>query len=138
MQNYIPNKTNYAKYRKGKNFFKINKPFSIFDLYKKSLVRLVIAESGKLKSKQLISCRQTINKILKKKSVIESRVLADTPVTKKPIEVRMGKGKGNVDHWILKANIGKTLFEVYTYKKKLTKNALSIAQLKLPVHTFIL
>merc|ERR1711924_177644 len=73
----------------------------------------------RIKDKQIESARKTINGFLKRSGKLWIRVFPNIPVTKKPIEVRMGSGKGNVDHWICKIKAGKILFELdnITYKE---------------------
>ena len=79
-----------------------------------------------------------MNKILKKTGQIKINIIADTPISKKPIEIRMGKGKGSVDHWIAKVNSGTVIFEIETASKILAVNALKAAQIKLPINTKII
>jgi len=79
-----------------------------------------------------------MNKVLKKEGQIKINVVADTPITRKPIEIRMGKGKGSVDHWVSKVGCGAILFEIETTSKILAIKALKLAQLKLPIKTKII
>ena len=78
-----------------------------------------------------------MNKIIKKFGQVKINIIADTPITKKPIEIRMGKGKGAVDHWISKITSGCILFEIETNSKILAVKALKAAQLRLPINTKI-
>jgi len=63
------------------------------------------------------------------------RIFPDTPITKKPIEVRMGKGKGNVEYWVAKIQPGKVLYEMEGVSEEIAREAFSRAAAKLPVQT---
>ena len=63
------------------------------------------------------------------------RIFPDTPITKKPIEVRMGKGKGNVEYWVAKIQPGKVLYEMEGVTEEIAREAFSRAAAKLPVQT---
>ena len=79
-----------------------------------------------------------LRKIIKKHGVIRINLIADTPITKKPIEIRMGKGKGAVNHWVAKVHPGTILFEIETTATVLAIKALKAAQLRLPLKTKII
>lgn len=134
---FIPKKTKFSKQQKGKKFNIINKIETIDNL-KHGIVGLKAIDCGRIKSSHLVACRQSMNKILKKAGQIKINIVADTPITKKPIEIRMGKGKGSVDHWISKVNSGTTIFEIETSSKILAIKALKAAQIKLPINTKII
>lgn len=89
-------------------------------------------EKGFLTVKQIEAVRRTITGRLKKKGKVWIRVFPDYPRTAKPTEVRMGRGKGNVDHWICLVKPGKILFEVSSNDLLNIKEALSFALRKLP------
>ena len=80
---------------------------------------------------------QFIRKAIKKFGRITSNLVADTPVTQKPIEVRMGKGKGNVSHWVCKVQIGTILCEIETSMIQIGLKALKSVQYRLPFKTKI-
>lgn len=69
-------------------------------------------ERGWVTSQQIEACRVTINRHFQRKGKVWIRIFPDKPVTKKPLEVRMGKGKGAVDHWVAVVRPGRVLFEV--------------------------
>lgn len=94
---FTPKTSKYKKQHKGKNFKKVFKIISSTKL-RFGLVGLRSIESGKLTSKQMQSMRMCINKIIKKRGKLMFNVFPQTPVSSKPTEVRMGKGKGNVSH----------------------------------------
>lgn len=133
---FIPKNTKYRKQQKGKKFNIINKTNSI-DGLKHGIVGLKAIDSGRVSSNHIFACRQTMNKIMKKFGQVKINIIADTPISKKPIEIRMGKGKGAVDHWISKINSGSVLFEIETNSKILAIKALKAAQLRLPINTKI-
>lgn len=93
---FVPNDSKFKKRQKGK---KLNTIAGINSLnaLKFGNIGLKAVETGHLNSKQIISIRQTINKIIKKKGKLIINIFPNTQISKKPLEVRMGKGKGNVD-----------------------------------------
>ncbi len=133
---FIPKNTKYRKQQKGRKFNIINKVNSIDNL-KHGIVGLKAIDSGRVTSNHIFACRQCMNKIMKKFGQVKINIIADTPISKKPIEIRMGKGKGAVDHWISKVNSGRILFEIETNSQILAIKALKAAQLRLPINTKI-
>jgi large subunit ribosomal protein L16 len=133
---FTPKKTKFKKQQKGKNFNKITK-VRCLDQSTFGSIGLKSVSFGRITSKQIETIRQSINKIMKKYGKIKIELFADTPITKKPIEIRMGKGKGNVDHWVSKTKAGDILCKIETNNKILATKALKIAQNKLPVLTKI-
>jgi large subunit ribosomal protein L16 len=134
---YTPKKTKHKKQHKGKKFNAIS-PLNTIEIIKSGCVALKSVDTGRIKATQLIACKQTINKIIKKLGRLKVNVIADTPITKKPLEIRMGKGKGAVDHWVSKIKFGIILFEIETSSTLLGIKALKIAQSKLPLKTKII
>lgn len=133
---FIPLKKKYKKEQKGRSLNKIKSLISLSDFKGGSYV-LKSLDFGRLNSKQIESMYQSINKIIKKSGRIILKVFAHTPISKKPIEVRMGKGKGNIDHWVAKIKAGTVLCEVETNMNSLALKALSSAQFRLPIKTKI-
>ena len=133
---FIPRQYKYKKQQKGKSFNKIQNVTCLNEL-KFGSFSLKSIDFGRLNAKQIESMYQSINKIIKKNGRIVLKVFAHTPVSKKPIEVRMGKGKGNVDHWIAKIKAGTVLCEIESSSKLLAFKALHLAQLRLPIRTKI-
>lgn len=129
-----PSRSKYKKQRKGKAFNRINKQITFNRLILGSL-GLQAQESGRMTSKQMESIQQTINKIIKKSGKTIMNTFPHTPITKKPLEIRMGKGKGGVDHWIFKIQPGFVICEVETTTLDLGIKALNLAQLRLPFKT---
>jgi large subunit ribosomal protein L16 len=92
-------------------------------------------ESGRITSRQIEACRITISRTLKREGKIWIRIFPDKPITKKPAEVRMGKGKGAPEYWVAKIKPGTILFEIDGVSKELAARALKLAAYKLPVST---
>jgi large subunit ribosomal protein L16 len=90
---------------------------------------------GMITNIQIEACRVAINRHMKRKGKIWIRIFPDHPYTKKPLETRMGKGKGNVDHWICKIKPGRVLFEVGGVPESGSREALRLAASKLPLRT---
>jgi large subunit ribosomal protein L16 len=84
---------------------------------------------------QIEACRVAVNRSMKRKGKMWIRVFPDKPVSKKPLEVRMGKGKAATDHWVAVVRPGRVLFEVDGVPEILARESLSIAATKLPIHT---
>ena len=84
---------------------------------------------------QLEACRVAINRELKRRGKMWIRVFPDKPVTKKPLEVRMGKGKGGVEYWVALIQPGKVLYEIEGVSEELAREAFALAAAKLPLET---
>lgn len=134
---FIPKRTKYKKQQKGRSFKKI-KVNNLSIINQSGKLSLKALEAGRVSSKHLISCRQTINKVIKKYGKLNVLAFADTPISKKPIEIRMGKGKGSVDSWICRVKPGAILFEINIAYKLLGIKALKLIQNKLPINTKII
>ena len=129
-----PKKRKYKKSHKGrlKNF-----NFKSCSVQLGSIA-LQAVESGYISAKQIESARQSINRKIKRKGKIWIKIFPNNPVTKKPTEVRMGKGKGSVSHWSAKVKAGSVLFEIAGISLKKAVSALSTGGAKLPLKTKIL
>ena len=90
---------------------------------------------GWIKSNQIEACRVAINRHMKRKGKLWIRIFPDKPVTKKPVEVRMGKGKGNPEYWVAVVKPGTMLFEVSGVSEQIAKEALRLADAKLGFRT---
>lgn len=84
---------------------------------------------------QIEACRVAVNRSMKRKGKMWIRVFPDKPISKKPLEVRMGKGKAATDHWVAVVRPGRVLFEVDGVTEILARESLRIAATKLPIHT---
>ena len=90
---------------------------------------------GRITGQQIESCRIAINRYFRRKGKVWIRVFPDKPVSKKPAETRMGKGKGGTDHWVAVVRPGRILFEVGNVTKEEAQNALRRAAAKLGLKT---
>jgi large subunit ribosomal protein L16 len=94
---------------------------------------LVAMEPAWIKSNQIEACRITMSRFFKRGGKIYIRIFPDKPVTKKPQEVRMGKGKGAVEYWVSVVKPGRILFEVANVTEEQAKEAFRLASHKLPI-----
>jgi len=94
-------------------------------------------EPAWITAQQIEAARIAITRSIKKGGRIWVRIFPDKPVTKKPAETRMGKGKGNVDHWVAVVKPGRILFEITGVSKEEAEEILRQADAKLPIHTRI-
>jgi large subunit ribosomal protein L16 len=133
----MPRKTKFKKQHKGSKANKINREFSLYELNQNQITLKSLA-FGRITEKQIETCRMTINKNLKKFGRLIINIQADTPVTKKPTEIRMGKGKGTVDRWVCKVKTGTPLFTIQYSSKTIALNALEAARIKLPISSKII
>jgi large subunit ribosomal protein L16 len=92
-------------------------------------------ERGKITNRQIEACRVAISRYFSRKGKVWIRVFPDKPITKKPAETRMGKGKGAVDHWVAPVKPGRILFEVANVSREDAQNALVRAAAKLGIKT---
>ena len=84
---------------------------------------------------QIEACRVAMNRAMKRKGKMWIRVFPDKPISKKPLEVRMGKGKAATDDWVAVVRPGRVLFEVDGVTEMLARESLRLAATKLPIHT---
>lgn len=91
-------------------------------------------EPSWITNRQIESCRIAINRTFKREGKIFIRIFPDKPITKRPIGVRMGKGKGNVEGWVAVVKPGRILFEVKGVTEEKAKAALRKATMKLPIN----
>lgn len=96
---------------------------------------MVAMEPAWIKSNQIEACRITMSRYFKRGGKIYIRIFPDKPVTKKPQEVRMGKGKGAVEYWVAVVKPGRILFEVANVTEEQAKEAFRLASHKLPIAT---
>ena len=90
---------------------------------------------SRLTAVQIESARRAMNRFMKRDGQIWIRVFPDHPVSKKPLEVRQGKGKGNVEYWVAQIQPGRVLYEVEGVSEQLAREAFDLAAAKLPVQT---
>lgn len=92
-------------------------------------------EPARITSNQIEAARIAINRYLKREGKMWIRLFPDKPITKKPAEVRMGKGKGNPEYWVAVCKPGKIIFEIEGVSYQLAKRALELGAQKLPLAT---
>ncbi len=126
-----PKKTKFRKQQKGRNrglALNGNK-VSFGDYGLKAVGR------GRLTARQIEAARRAMTRHVKRGGKIWIRIFPDVPVTKKPLEVRQGKGKGNVEYWVAKIQPGKMLYEMEGVSEELAREAFKLAAAKLPIAT---
>lgn len=99
---------------------------------------LMAVECGWLTSRQIEAARISMTRKMKRGAKVWIRIFPQKPVTKKPAETRMGKGKGPADHWVAVIQPGTMLYEIQSDDAALVKDALSVAAHKLPLKTKII
>jgi large subunit ribosomal protein L16 len=90
-------------------------------------------EMGRITSRQIEAARIAMTRHMKREGQVWIRIFPDTPITKKPAEVRMGKGKGALDHWVCKIKPGRILYELEGVDMETAQEALRLAAQKLPM-----
>lgn len=95
-------------------------------------------EPGWITSRQIEAMRQTIVRNMRRRGKYWIRIFPDKPVTVKPAETRMGKGKGSVDHWVAVVKPGRILFEVAGVPEDVARDALRLATYKLPIRSQVI
>lgn len=96
---------------------------------------LKAVERGRLTARQIEAARRAMTRHIKRGGKTWIRVFPDKPVTKKPIEVRMGKGKGNVEFWVAKVQPGSMIYEMEGVSREIAQEAFRLAASKLPIKT---
>ena len=94
-------------------------------------------DRGWLTGQQIEACRVAINRFFQRKGKVWIRVFPDKPVSKKPAEVRMGKGKGNPEYFVAEIQPGKMLYEMDGVNEELAREAFRLAAAKLPIRTMV-
>ncbi|MDN3504765.1 MAG: 50S ribosomal protein L16 [Rhabdochlamydiaceae bacterium] len=127
----LPSRTKYRKKQKG-SLRGLTKggEFVEFGEY-----GMQVLERGKVTNRQIEACRVAITRHFSRKGKVWIKIFPDKPITKKPAETRMGKGKGAVDHWVAPVRPGKVLFEVANVSREEAQQALVRAAAKLNLKT---
>jgi large subunit ribosomal protein L16 len=128
-----PKRTKFRKQFKGRNRGLAQRGSSVsFGEYGlKSLDR------GQLTARQIEAARRAMTRYVKRGGNIWIRVFPDKPITKKPLEVRQGKGKGNVEYWVAQIQPGRMLYEIAGVTEAVAREAFALAAAKLPVATAV-
>ena len=126
-----PKKTKYRKQHKGRIHGMAkggtNLDFGAFGL--KALT------PNRITSRQIEAARRAITRHMKRQGKVWIRIFPDKPITSKPLEVRMGKGKGALDYWVANVQPGRIMFELDGVTREVAEEALRLAAQKLPVQT---
>ncbi len=130
-----PNQRKFRKNNKGRSLSKYEPKANILKFGTHGIQAL---ERGRITAKQIEAVRRSITNFLKRKGKVWIRIFPDMPITNKPSEVRMGKGKGNVAYWVAVVKPGRILYEIAGADFKLLTNALKYASTKLPISNKIL
>jgi large subunit ribosomal protein L16 len=126
-----PKRTKFRKQHKGRNRGLAQRGSNVsFGEY-----ALKATDRGRMTSRQIEAARRTITRHVKRGGKLWIRVFPDVPVTKKPIEVRQGKGKGNVEYWIAQIQPGRVLYEIEGVSEDIAREAFKLAAAKLPFRT---
>ena len=96
---------------------------------------LKAVERGRITARQIEAARRAMTRHIKRGGKIWIRVFPDVPVSKKPLEVRMGKGKGNVEYWVCKIQPGRVLYEMEGVSETIAREAFRLAAAKIPFKT---
>ena len=128
-----PRKVKYRKQQKGriKGVAQRGCTLSFGDFGLKALGK------GRLTSQQIEAARIAITRHVKRRGKIWIRIFPDKPITKKPAETRMGKGKGSVEYWVAPVKPGRILYEMEGIEEEVAREALRLAAHKLPIPTKI-
>jgi len=126
-----PKKTKYRKAFKGRIHGSAKGGFSLnFGSY-----GLKTLEPERITARQIEAARRAITRQMKRQGRVWIRVFPDLPVTGKPAEVRMGKGKGAIDRWVCKVKPGRVMFEIDGVAEDIAREALRLGAAKLPIRT---
>jgi len=126
-----PKRTKFRKQQKGRNrgLAQVGNRVSFGEYGLKATTR------GFVTARQIESARRAITRYVKRGGKLWIRVFPDKPVTKKPVEVRMGKGKGNVEYWVAPIQPGRIMYEIQGVTEEQAREAFRLAAAKLAVRT---
>lgn len=126
-----PKRTKFRKQHKGKNRGLAQRGNAVsFGEY-----GLKATGRGRITARQIEAARRTITRRVKRGGKLWIRIFPDKPITKKPLEVRMGKGKGNVEYWVALIQPGRMLYEIEGVPEQVAREAFRLAAAKLSVPT---
>ena len=129
-----PKKTKYRKMQKGRNRGIATSGHTVAF----GSIGMRALKNTRITARQIESARKAINRYIKREGQLIIRIFPDKPITKKPIEVRQGKGKGSVEYWVALIKKGKILFELNGIKKDIAKEAFRLGSAKLPIQTDVI
>ena len=126
-----PKRVKYRKQMKGRMNGKATRGNTVaFGEY-----GLMTVEPGWISNRQIEAARVAMTRHIKRGGKVWIRIFPDKPITKKPLEVRMGKGKGNPEGWVAVVKPGRVMFELEGVTEEIAKEAMKLAAAKLPVRT---
>jgi large subunit ribosomal protein L16 len=126
-----PKRTKFRKQMKGRNRGLAHRGNAVsFGEY-----GLKATDRGRLTARQIEAARRAMTRYVKRGGKIWIRVFPDKPITKKPLEVRQGKGKGNVEYWVCQIQPGRVLYEMEGVSEDVAREAFRLAAAKLPFST---
>ena len=126
-----PKRTKFRKVHKGRN----RGMALVGDKVSFGTYALKATERGQMTSRQIESARRAMTRAVRRVGKIWIRVFPDKPMTEKPLEVRMGSGKGSVEYWVCQIKPGKVLYEMDGVSEELARHAFALASAKLPFKT---
>ena len=129
----MPKRTKYRKQMKGRN----RGYATVGNKLEFGSIGFKATEAGRINSRQIEAARISATRHIKRTGKIWIRVFPAKPLTAKPLEVRMGKGKGAVDQWVMNIKPGRIIFEMGGVEETLAREALALAMQKLPFKTKI-
>ncbi len=124
-----PKRTKFRKQHKMRNRGTVDHSVSFGEYGLKSCDR------GRMTARQIEAARRAMTRHMRRQGKVYIRVFPDKPITKKPLEVRMGKGKGSVEYWVAQIQPGRMLFEVEGVPENLAREAFELASAKLSIKT---
>lgn len=126
-----PKRTKFRKMQKGRNRGLAHRGSKVsFGEY-----ALKATGRGRITARQIEAARRAMTRHIKRGGKIWIRVFPDKPITQKPLEVRQGKGKGNVEYWVCQIQPGKVLYEMEGVSEEIAREAFELAAAKIPVET---
>jgi large subunit ribosomal protein L16 len=126
-----PKRTKFRKMMKGRNRGLAQRGSKVSF----GTIGLQSVSRGRLTARQIEAARRAMTRHVKRGGKIWIRVFPDKPITKKPLEVRMGKGKGGVEYWVAQIRPGKMLYEMEGVSEEIAREAFRLAAAKLPLET---
>ena len=127
----MPKRTKYRKMQKGRNRGKATRGITVSD----GEYGLQAIEAGAIKSNQIEAARIAMTRYIKRGGKVWIKIFPDKPITKKPAETRMGKGKGAPEYWVALVKPGRVMFELAGVPEEIAREAMRLAANKLPVKT---
>lgn len=128
-----PKKTKFRKVHKGRNrgLAQRGNKVSFGDFGLKAVDR------GQITARQIEAARRAMTRYVKRGGRVWIRIFPDKPITQKPLEVRMGSGKGNVEYWVAQIEPGRMLYEMEGVTEEVAREAFRLAAAKLPIKTVV-